>query len=80
MTVTFDPIHYKDTTRAQWEDAASAWHGTGSCIKAKGVLTSHQSGEAGPSSAVENRNNQAFKRLLRGFWASKRARLGRPIA
>jgi hypothetical protein len=60
MTVTFNPIHYKDTTRDQWDDAASAWHGTGNCIKAKGVLTSHQSGEAGPSSAVENRNNQAF--------------------
>jgi hypothetical protein len=61
MTVTFDPIHYKDTTRAQWEDAASAWHGTGSCIKAKGVLTSHQSGAPGPSSAVENRNKPGIQ-------------------
>ena len=26
MTVTFDPILYKDTTRAQWEEAAAAWH------------------------------------------------------
>jgi SAM-dependent methyltransferase len=26
MTVTFDPILYKNTTRAQWEQAATAWH------------------------------------------------------
>jgi ubiquinone/menaquinone biosynthesis C-methylase UbiE len=26
MTVTFDPARYKLTTRAQWEDAAAAWH------------------------------------------------------
>ena len=26
MTVTFDPVRYKDTTRAQWEEAAAAWH------------------------------------------------------
>ena len=26
MTVTFDPIRFKQTTRAQWEDAAAAWH------------------------------------------------------
>ena len=25
-TVTFDPGAYKETTRAQWQDAASAWH------------------------------------------------------
>lgn len=25
MTVTFYPARYKDTTRAQWEDAAAAW-------------------------------------------------------
>ncbi len=25
-TVTFDPAAYKETTRAQWQDAASAWH------------------------------------------------------
>ena len=24
--MTFDPIEYKTTTRAQWEDAAEAWH------------------------------------------------------
>jgi SAM-dependent methyltransferase len=29
MTVTFDPIHYKATTREQWEDAAAAWHAWG---------------------------------------------------
>lgn len=23
---TFDPAHYKETTRAQWQDAADAWH------------------------------------------------------
>jgi SAM-dependent methyltransferase len=26
MTSTFDPIHYKTTTRTQWEEAAEAWH------------------------------------------------------
>lgn len=26
MTTTFDPAQYKRTTRAQWEDAAEAWH------------------------------------------------------
>jgi SAM-dependent methyltransferase len=26
MTVTFDPIAFKNTTRAQWETAAEAWH------------------------------------------------------
>jgi len=25
-TVTFDPAAYKETTRAQWQDAATAWH------------------------------------------------------
>src|SRR6476646_10254821 len=25
-TVAFDPAAYKETTRAQWQDAASAWH------------------------------------------------------
>jgi SAM-dependent methyltransferase len=25
-SVTFDPAAYKETTRAQWQDAASAWH------------------------------------------------------
>jgi SAM-dependent methyltransferase len=25
MTTTFDPVRYKITTRAQWEDAAAAW-------------------------------------------------------
>jgi hypothetical protein len=26
MTMTFDPIQYKETTRRQWEQAAEAWH------------------------------------------------------
>jgi SAM-dependent methyltransferase len=26
MTVTFDPVSYKDTTRTQWQEAAAAWH------------------------------------------------------
>ncbi|HEX6492948.1 MAG TPA: methyltransferase domain-containing protein [Candidatus Dormibacteraeota bacterium] len=26
MTITFDPVQYKTTTRQQWEDAAEAWH------------------------------------------------------
>src|SRR5262245_43546646 len=26
MTTTFDPTVYKQTTRAQWQDAAEAWH------------------------------------------------------
>lgn len=33
MTVTFDPVHYKDTTRAQWEDAAAAWHAWGPTLE-----------------------------------------------
>jgi SAM-dependent methyltransferase len=33
MTVTFDPIRYKNTTRAQWEDAAAAWHRWGPTIE-----------------------------------------------
>lgn len=26
MTIAFDPIRYKDTTREQWQEAATAWH------------------------------------------------------
>ena len=33
MTVTFDPVHYKRTTRAQWDDAAAAWHGWGPALE-----------------------------------------------
>jgi SAM-dependent methyltransferase len=33
MTITFDPIRYKDTTRAQWEDAAAAWHAWGPTLE-----------------------------------------------
>lgn len=33
MTVTFDPQLYKTTTRAQWEDAAQAWHRWGPVIE-----------------------------------------------
>jgi SAM-dependent methyltransferase len=33
MTVTFDPIRYKETTRAQWEDAAAAWHAWGPTLE-----------------------------------------------
>jgi SAM-dependent methyltransferase len=33
MTVTFDPNVYKQTTRAQWEDAAEAWHRWGPTIE-----------------------------------------------
>lgn len=34
MTVqaTFDPLVFKETTRAQWQDAAQAWHGWGPVI------------------------------------------------
>ncbi len=32
MTSTFDAQHYKTTTRAQWEDAAEAWHRWGPFI------------------------------------------------
>lgn len=34
MTAAFDPAHYKRTTRAQWEDAAAAWHGWGHVLEA----------------------------------------------
>ena len=33
MTATFDPRQYKTTTRAQWEDAAEAWHRWGPAIE-----------------------------------------------
>ncbi|RSM70118.1 methyltransferase type 11 [Actinoplanes sp. ATCC 53533] len=33
MTSTFDPIRYKTTTRAQWEEAAEAWHRWGPTIE-----------------------------------------------
>ncbi|MBA3410976.1 MAG: methyltransferase domain-containing protein [Geodermatophilaceae bacterium] len=33
MTLTFDPVRYKDTTRAQWEDAAAAWHAWGPTLE-----------------------------------------------
>ena len=33
MTVVFDPIVFKRTTRAQWEDAAEAWHRWGPAIE-----------------------------------------------
>ena len=33
MTSTFDPQQYKTTTRAQWEDAAEAWHRWGPTIE-----------------------------------------------
>jgi SAM-dependent methyltransferase len=33
-TKTFDPIAYKQTTRAQWESAAGAWHEWGPVIEA----------------------------------------------
>jgi SAM-dependent methyltransferase len=33
MTVTFDPDRYKETTRAQWEDAAAAWHAWGPTLE-----------------------------------------------
>lgn len=33
MTVAFDPIVFKQTTRAQWEDAAKAWHRWGPAIE-----------------------------------------------
>lgn len=34
MTTTFDPDSFKITTRAQWEDAAEAWHRWGPTIEA----------------------------------------------
>jgi SAM-dependent methyltransferase len=33
MSVIFDPDHYKDTTRAQWEEAAAAWHAWGPTLE-----------------------------------------------
>jgi SAM-dependent methyltransferase len=33
MTVTFDPAAYKRTTRAQWEEAAAAWHAWGPTLE-----------------------------------------------
>ena len=32
-STTFDPQRYKITTRAQWEDAAEAWHRWGPVIE-----------------------------------------------
>ncbi|PVY96705.1 class I SAM-dependent methyltransferase [Actinomycetospora cinnamomea] len=33
MTTTFDPVMYKTTTRAQWQDAAAAWHAWGPTLE-----------------------------------------------
>jgi SAM-dependent methyltransferase len=33
MTVTFDAVAYKQTTRAQWEEAAAAWHAWGPTLE-----------------------------------------------
>jgi len=33
MTVTFDADRYKSTTRDQWEEAATAWHGWGPTLE-----------------------------------------------
>ena len=33
MSVTFDPVLFKSTTRAQWETAAEAWHRWGATIE-----------------------------------------------
>lgn len=33
MTLTFDPASYKDTTRAQWEEAAAAWDAWGPTLE-----------------------------------------------
>src|SRR3954471_1860800 len=33
MTATFDAEHYKGTTRAQWQDAAAAWHSWGPTLE-----------------------------------------------
>jgi SAM-dependent methyltransferase len=33
MTITFDATRYKDTTRAQWQDAAAAWHAWGPTLE-----------------------------------------------
>lgn len=33
MTVTFDSAGYKETTRAQWQDAAAAWHAWGPTLE-----------------------------------------------
>ena|SRR5947209_1007764 len=33
MTVTFDSVHYKETTRAQWQNAATAWHAWGPTLE-----------------------------------------------
>ena len=33
MTITFDATRYKDTTRAQWQEAAAAWHAWGPTLE-----------------------------------------------
>jgi hypothetical protein len=33
MIATFDPTAYKTTTRAQWDDAAGAWHAWGPTLE-----------------------------------------------
>jgi ubiquinone/menaquinone biosynthesis C-methylase UbiE len=48
MTTTFDPQVYKTTTRAQWEDAAAAWHRWGPTIENwLGAATERMLGAAG---------------------------------
>jgi SAM-dependent methyltransferase len=48
MTITFNPQQYKETTLAQWEAAAEAWHGWGPTIeKWLGAATNRMLDRAG---------------------------------
>ena len=54
MTTTFDPRQYKTTTRAQWEDAAEAWHRWGPAIEDwLGVATERMLDSAGIASGSQ---------------------------
>jgi len=53
-------VHYTPADR-MWLSALSRRH---CCIKAKGVLATHQSGEAGPLGTLKNRNKPGIRDLL----------------
>ncbi len=54
-TSTFDPAAYKETTRAQWQEAAEAWHRWGPTLEAVARRGDGADARPGPDSARERR-------------------------
>jgi hypothetical protein len=81
LTLFLDQLKQEDCSKQRGGPLRAAVQlGRHCCIKAKGVLATHQSGEAGPSGTSENRNKPGIRDPLRGFWASRWTRSGEPIA